>query len=293
MIEPETLGALAALAAALLWAVTSLLARTLLADLGSVTVNAVRTGTAGVLLLAWVVGTRGAGVFGAVSAGAFGLLALSIVAAIALGDTVFFESTRVLGLGRAMTLAMTYPLGSAALAAVFLDEPLTLPLAAGTLLTLGGITLILAPWTARPPGERFWLGVGTATLAAAAWAVSVALLKVPLREIDPVTAQAIRLPLAALTLALTPWARGAFAGLARCDRAARLRLGALSVLTALSSVTFVAGVKYAGVTVTAVLSSTAPMFAIPLGFVFLGERLSPAALLGAAITIAGIVILRL
>jgi len=42
-----------------------------------------------------------------------------------------------------------------------------------------------------------------------------------------------------------------------------------------------------------VLSSTAPMFAIPLARVFFGERLSPTALLGASVTIAGIVVLQL
>jgi drug/metabolite transporter (DMT)-like permease len=56
---------------------------------------------------------------------------------------------------------------------------------------------------------------------------------------------------------------------------------------------FVAGVKHAGVAVASVLSSTAPMFAIALAVVFLGERLTARALLGAAVTVAGIVVLQL
>ncbi len=262
-------------------------------ELGSVGVNALRSSLGGALVLAWVVATGGVGAFATLSASGFVLLALSIVAAITIGDTVFFESTRALGLGRAMTISMTYPVGAAVLAAAFLDEPLTLPFAAGTLLTLGGLTLIVAPWAERAPGERFWFGVGTATLASLAWAVSVVVLKAPLREIEPVTAQAIRLPLAAATLWATPWARGALGGLGRRGGPVLARLAVLSVLTAASSVMFVAGVKYAGVGVAAVLSSTAPMFAIPLGMVFLGERLSRGALVGAGVTIAGIVVLRL
>jgi drug/metabolite transporter (DMT)-like permease len=293
VIAETTLGALAALASALSWAVTSLLVRSLIGELGSFGINALRSSVGGALLLAWVLATGGIGALTAMSAGAFGLLALSIVAAITVGDTVFFESTRVLGVGRAMTISMTYPVGAALLAAAFLDEPLTPTLAAGTLLTLGGLTLIVAPWAARAPDERFWFGVGTATLASLAWAVSVVVLKPPLREVDPVTAQAIRLPLAAATLWATPWARGALDGLGRRGRPVLARLAVLSVLTAVSSVLFVAGVKYAGVGVAAVLSSTAPMFAIPLGFVFFGERLSRGALLGAGVTIAGIVVLQL
>ncbi|HKB24678.1 MAG TPA: DMT family transporter [Methylomirabilota bacterium] len=293
MIAETTLGALAALASALSWAVTSLLVRSLIGELGSFGINALRSSVGGAILLAWVLATGGIGALTAMSAGAFGLLALSIVAAITVGDTVFFESTRVLGVGRAMTISMTYPVGAALLAAAFLDEPLTPTLAAGTLLTLGGLTLIVAPWAERAPDERFWFGVGTATLASLAWAVSIVVLKPPLREVEPVIAQAIRLPLAAATLWATPWARGALDGLGRRGRPVLARLAVLSVLTAVSSVLFVAGVKYAGVGVAAVLSSTAPMFAIPLGFVFFGERLSRGALLGAGVTIAGIVVLQL
>jgi DME family drug/metabolite transporter len=293
VIAETTLGALAALGAAMTWAATSLLVRSLVHELGSVAVNAVRSTVGGAILLVWVLVTAGAGAFTAPSTSALVLLALSIVAAIAIGDTVFFESTRALGLGRAMTISMTYPVGAAALAAAFLGEPVTLAVALGTLLTLAGLVLIVAPWAERAPDERFAFGVGTATLASLAWAVSVVLVKPPLREMDAVTAQAIRLPLAALVLWATPWARAAAGGLGRLGGGALARLAALSVLTVLSSVLFVASVKYAGVAVAAVLSSTAPMFAIPLARVFFGERLSRPALLGAGVTLAGIVVLQL
>jgi uncharacterized membrane protein len=282
VIAEPTLGALAALGSALTWAITSLLVRSLMAELGSVAVNALRSSLGGAILLAWVLGTGGIGPLTAISAGA-----------ITIGDTVFFESTRALGVGRAMTIAMTYPVGAAVLAAAFLEEPITLPLAAGALLTLAGLTLIVAPWAERAPEERFWFGVGTATLASLAWAVSLVFLKSPLGELEPVTVQAIRLPLAAATLWVMPWARGALGGLGRHRRSVLARLVVLSVLTAASSVMFVAGVKYAGVAVAAVLSSTAPMFAIPLGVLFLGERLSLGALLGAGVTVTGMVVLQL
>jgi drug/metabolite transporter (DMT)-like permease len=58
-------------------------------------------------------------------------------------------------------------------------------------------------------------------------------------------------------------------------------------------VLFVASLKYAGVAVGSVLSSTAPLFAIPLGVVFLGERVSVVTVLGAVLAVAGIVVLQL
>ena len=65
------------------------------------------------------------------------------------------------------------------------------------------------------------------------------------------------------------------------------------MVTAASSVLFVASLKYAGVAIGAVLSATAPLFAIPLGVLFLGERVTLATVLGAVIAVAGIVVLQL
>src|SRR5262249_58280361 len=94
---------------------------------------------------------------------------------------------------------------------------------------------------ARP--EHLWFGVWTAVVAAIAWAVSTAMMKTPLREIDPLHAQAVRLPLASVLLFLTPWARGAGAALRTAGRGPPLPIGVLSVITAGSSVPFVARPK--------------------------------------------------
>jgi drug/metabolite transporter (DMT)-like permease len=292
VISDPTLGALCALGAALAWSVTSLLARSIIAHYGSVTINAVRSGIAGTLLATWVVVSEGPATLVAMSWTTFGLLTVSIVAAIAVGDSVFFESTRAIGLGRAMTIATTYPIGAAALAAAFFGEVITVGVALGTLLTLSGVGVIVSARTGARP-ERLWFGVWTAALASVAWAVSTVMMKPPLREIDPLTAQAIRLPLASVLLFLTPWTRGAIAALRESGGGPLLRMGVLSVVTAFSSVLFVASLKYAGVTVGAVLSSTAPLFAIPLGVIFLGERISLTIVAGAIIAVAGIVVLQL
>jgi drug/metabolite transporter (DMT)-like permease len=292
-IEDTTFGALVALGSAVAWAVTSLLARSLMVELGSVGVNAIRSSIGGTLLIAWVLATAGAGAFTSISATGWLLLGLSIVMAIALGDTVFFESTRAIGVARAMTVSTTYPLVAAVIAAAFLNEPVTVPIAVGSLVTMAGLVLIVAPWAERAPGERFWFGVGTAVAASLAWAVSTVLVKPALSEMGPFTAQAIRLPVASLVLWLTPWARPVPAAFARSSRAVRVRIVILGVITAFSSVMFVAGVKHAGVAVASVLSSTAPMFAIPLAVVSLNERLTPHAFLGIVLTLAGIIVLQL
>lgn len=286
------LGALCALGSALTWALNSLLARTLAPAFTSVAINAIRSTVGGVLLLAWVVAVDGPGAL-VMSWTTFGLLALSIVVAVCVGDNVYFEAIREVGLARAMTISMTYPLVTTVLAALLLDEVITPRLVAGAVVTLAGILLIVAArQPAAEPTGRWRLGVGAAVLASVAWGVSPIFMKAPLEELGAAAAQGVRLPVAAALLWLTPWTRGAVGRLATGGPGMLARMAALSVLTVLSSVLYVAGLKYAGVALASILSSVAPVFSIPLGVIFLGERLSRGALLGVLVTLAGIVIVQ-
>lgn len=294
VLSGPALGALCALGSALTWAVITLIVRTLTPAFNSVTLNALRTTAAGGLLIIWALAIGGIAGLTSVSLTDFLLLAVSILVASALGDTVFFESSQRVGLAPALTLSMTYPLMAALFAAAFLGEPVTAQLLVGSVLTLGGLALIVATRGGAPHDRtQWWLGFGCAMVASLAWAASAILMKAPLREMDAVTAQALRMPLSGLLLFCTPWARGATARIAQSSPAVRWRLVALCVLTMFSSTLFAAGVKYAGVAVGTVLSSTAPMWALPLGFFVLGERLPVRAIVGLIITVGGIVVLQL
>ncbi len=293
-LSPQAAGALCALGSALTWAITSLLVRTVCPPLSSVTVSVLRSLMGGGLLVAWVLAVGGFAKLGGMSWGTFAFLAVSIVLAIAVGDVLFFESARMLGLARAMTVSMTYPLMGAVLAAVFLDEPISARLAVGSVVTLSGLAIIVLtrPADGARPGHTR-LGLAAATTAAAAWAGSLLVLKPAMGALDPVTAQAVRLPLAGFLLLATPWGWETPSQLARVNRGVLARVALLGAVTAMSSVLFVSGVKLADVAVAAVLSSTAPLFAIPLGLIFLGERLTARAALGTLVTVSGLAVLQL
>jgi len=289
------LGAVCALASAFTWAVTGLLVRTVSPPLSSVTVSAVRALLGGSLLLAWVLATGGFARLAAIGETNFLLLLVSIVVAIAVGDVMFFESARFLGLARAMTVSMVYPLMSAVFAAFLLGEPLTVRVVSASLVTLAGLALIVrARDGERVREERLGVGLAAAFVAAVAWAVSLLVLKPAMGSLDPVTAQAVRLPLASIVLFATPWGWSAPRQVMAMatDRAALWRVALLGVITAASSVLFVTSVKWADVAVAAVLSSTAPLFALPLGLVFLGERVTRLALVGTALAVTGVALLQ-
>jgi drug/metabolite transporter (DMT)-like permease len=288
------LGALCALASGLTWAVINLMVRRLVPPFNSVSINALRTTAAGALLLAWVTAAGHAARLVSIPAGDLFLLALSIVLASSIGDTVFFESTPRIGLAPALTISMTYPLMATIFAALALGEPVTPRMLMGSVLTLGGLGMIVvARGGVARGGTGFALGFACAVVASLAWALSAIVLKAPLRDIDAVLAQAIRMPIAGLLLFATPWARGTVGVAARGGRPMLWRLGALCVLTVLSATLFTAGLKYAGVAMGTVLSSTAPMWAVPLGYVGLGERLPALALAGLVVTVLGIAVLQL
>ena len=293
-LSERALGALCALGSAAAWAVITLQVRRLSPVVSAFTINALRSSVAGVLLVGWVVIERGIGGLTSMSALTFWLLVASIVVGSAFGDTVFFEASRRIGLARAMTISTTYPLIAAVLAAALLGEWISARVALGSALSLVGLAVIVSgrPDQVFEPFAR-WRGFAAAGLASLSWATSVVLMRIPLHEVDALTAQAVRLPAAGLLMFMTPWARRGMNGVRGGGRGLAVQMLFMGVLTVASSVLFVAGLKHAGVAISTVLSSTAPMFAIPLGAVFLGERLAPRTVVGALVTVAGLAVLEL
>ncbi len=286
-------GAACALGSAFMWALTSLLVRRLGATTSMMTVNAVRVGVSGLVLLALSFAGTARLEITAMSTTTFILIASSTVIAAGVGDSIFFECVRILGLGRAMTLASSYPLLAAGFAAMFLGETISLRASTGAVLTLAGLVLILGG-RHEHGGRRGlrWRPVAAALFVAVLWALSAILMKPAMRDLSPLTAQGVRLPIVAAFLWATPWARAGVPSLRAAGRRVVVPLVVLSALTAVSSLMWVAGLKYSNVMVATVLSSTSPMFAIALGAAFLSERLTPGAVAGAALTVAGIVILK-
>jgi drug/metabolite transporter (DMT)-like permease len=291
-----TLGVVCAIASALVWTLIGVVARALAPYLSALSVNLVRSAFGGVLLGLLTLSLGTADALASVSAHAWFYLGVSVLTAFAIGDTLFFESTKTIGLARALTISTAYPLVASGLSVTFLGERITTGIALGSLVTLSGLALIVSEGeggsaSPRKPEQR--RGLGLAAVAAVAWGVSPVLMKPVVLEVDPISVQAVRLPFAAFVLWLTPWARGTTAQVRTHLRETGPLLFAISALTALSAVTWVAGLKYAGITLTSVLSSTSPLFALPIGLLAFGERVTWRAVTGAVISLAGLALLGL
>ncbi len=292
-------GILAALSSALAWTLITLLARTLATRVPSLSLNIVRSAAGSLLLIpAALVAGDVRGLHG-LTAGAWLSIVVSVLVALGVGDTAYLESAKALGLARAVTISTAgYPLVAGALAIWWFGERLTPAAALGSAMTLGGLVLMVSEQRAGPAAtaadvEIRQRGLALAAVAALSWGVGAALMKPPLREIDPLTIQAIRMPLTTLVLWATPWARGTARGLWAHGRALAPAVLALGALTALSAVGYLLGLKYAGVTLGTVVSSASPLFALPIGLLVLGERVTWRAATGAGLTVAGIGVLSL
>jgi uncharacterized membrane protein len=125
-------------------------------------------------------------------------------------------------------------------------ESITVMRAAGILLVVGGIALIVTGQreggaeTSRARRHGVWLVLA----AAVAWTVGSVMLKPPLQVVSPVTATAIRSPLVGVALWLTPWARGTWQAVWLTRGREAVILAAVCLFSAASpSVTF--GIKHA------------------------------------------------
>jgi len=291
-----TFGVVCALASALVWTLIGVLARALAPYLSAVAVNLVRSALGGLLLALVVLASGSAGSLADVHVGSWFYLGISVLTAFAIGDTAFFESTKTIGLARALTISTAYPLVASALGVWLLGERITTGIALGTIVTLGGLALIVseeAPTAATARNDDRRRGLGLAVVAAMAWGVSPVLMKPAVLEVDPVSVQAVRLPFAALVLWVTPWARGTAVRVRAHLQETGVLLLAIGALTALSAVTWVAALKYAGITLTSVLSATSPLFALPIGRLVFGERVTWRAVAGTLISLAGLALLGL
>ncbi len=142
------------------------------------------------------------------------------------------------------------------------------------------------------PGS-FGFGVLILAVAALFWAIATVWLRDASSGFGPISVGAVRIP-----------AAGAFLGFVTMTQAnttlrrravPRRSFGVLTVAgligTGVGSLLFIFAVQEAGAGKTAVLSSISPIFALPIGAIFLGEKITRWLMLGTALAVGGIVLL--
>ncbi len=291
------MGVAAALVSSAMWALTSVLLASQTARLRPLLMSAVRSFTASLILIGLLVATGGLVQWGRMTFITGISMMGSGVLGQAVGDTLYINALGVLGVTRTFPITNSaYPFLTFVLAVALLGEQVTWLVPAGGLLIVAGISWIVLeqqrPADGVAPTTDVARGLVFAVAAALAWSMATVWLRGQQGNLDAIAAASLRIPAASVaviaTIALTAGAsqQRPLAHLTRRSLAIVAIAGVLG--TGLGSVLFIYAVEHTGAARTAFLTTTAPLFALPMGMFFLSEQLTPRLALGTVVTVAGI-----
>lgn len=289
-------GEAAALGAAFLWAISSVVYSRLGQRIPPLELNSIK-GTIAIALIVLTLFLHG-DFLPAISPVAFCLLLLSGAIGIGLGDTAFFEALNCLGARRALLMETLAPPMTAILALIFLQERLSVGAWCGILLTILGVAWVVTErvpdFNTRPP--HLLRGIGFGCIAAVALATGAVFSRAILAttSISPLWAALLRL--IAGVLVLLPWL-----WLRRRQSLSQLKsLGSVPVIGAIFLAAFAGtylgiwlqqtAIKFTAAGIALTLTNTSPLFVLPIA-IWMGEKVSFRSILGVAIAIAGIALL--
>jgi len=285
---------LGGLACAPMWAISSIMLKSQTDKIDALRINAVRGIFASVFLMAIVP------IFGKtdqlmnLSFSGVAYLWTSVVVGLVVGDTLYIKGMGIVGVARALPISITYPIFVLPFSVVLADESVSSLTIVGILIVIVGLYVITAPKRgAEKPStatrKQYWWGVSLLLMASLCWAIGTTLLDFGLEELDPIVASALRMPFMTLVLLVMislkksgekTWYHGS-RSLTILALAGILGIGVGGLL-------FMVGLQYAGTARTAILSSTAPLFGVPLSMLILRERITLKIVAGTILCVIGI-----
>jgi drug/metabolite transporter (DMT)-like permease len=223
-----------------------------------------------------------------------GIMMLSGVIGIAVGDTLFFYGLNMAGVGLISIVDCLYTPLVFLFSYLLLNEQLTALHLVGAALILSGV--LISSGHKPPPGtprRQLAGGVLVGALAIASMAYGIVIAKPVLEGFPLVWAALIRLLAGTLSLAavglLSP-KRKALWSIFRPSADWKTALPGALVGTYLAYMFWLAGFKYADASINAILNQTTVIFAIILATVIVKERMTRRKFVSVALAVAGVVV---
>jgi len=290
------IGTICALTAALAWAGSSTIIKSITTKIDALSLSALRLCVASILLLAVISLSGRITEFINTPLMPLVYVIISGIIGLAVGDTVFIKSLSYLDVSRAFPIAQcAYPVFTMFLAVSLLGESFTWVTGLGAFLVLLGIYLITSTWKASDinsaPRRISGKGIVLALIAGIGWAVATVTLKLGVMEMDPLVAGAIRISSAAIVLlsfTLSQRKRGALQLRKYGSPSLALPLTSGLISPGMGMVFFITAIQLLGAGKTAVLSATSPFLLLPFSVFILKERLTRLTLMGILISLTGI-----
>ncbi len=290
------MGELAAVGASVFWAFASLVFSQLGQKTPPIALNALKCSIALVLMTGSLIILEGMIWPASLTMTQLGFLAASGIIGLTIGDSAYFGALIRLGPRRALLFTSLTPPTTALLAVPFLDEPLTLAMGGAILVTVIGVTWVIMERSAESSGAKSLdlFGVGLALLGVLCQSGGNILTKLGGETISALSISVVRLAFGTLTLGILI---GAIGQLPKLKGAFENRKDGMLLFVATFLGTYLgiwllnAGLKYTYAGVAATLSSTSPIWILPLSRIFLKEKISARAIGGAFIAVIGVALL--
>ena len=223
------------------------------------------------------------------------LLSISVICGAVAGDTIYLAAQERIGVSHAFPIAMSFPILTYFMTVIFLNETLILSRLIGVFVAVIGISILAREQETEENKleERIGLdriGIFLALLTAVFYATGTTILQVGVADVDAVVATFIRIVVG--SVAFVPmFIVASSRGMPLPTRRATKIIAVTGFFgMALGSLLFVIGVKYAGATIASVLASLAPLYALPISIIYLKESMTSKAVVGAAATIVGVIL---
>jgi len=287
-------GELAAIGAALSWAIGSLIVKPINMRFGSLSVNALRTAAAWPVVSVFLVLTGKTAEISIVNADSVAYIIGSGIVGVVIGTTIYLMALNLEDISRVYPISYScWLLATAFIAWVFLGEAITWLTVVGALVIILGIfLLVVSPRGNRQqvsPNTTAARGIVLALVAGLCWAAGTTILKLGLASTNAVVANFIRLPPVFLLLTVLALVTTGTSSFTKYDLKA---LGWVSIAgfldQALGGVLFFVSIQLAGVARATILSSTSPLFVAALAVLFLKEKVTLRIFLGTLCCVVGI-----
>jgi drug/metabolite transporter (DMT)-like permease len=229
------------------------------------------------------------------------ILGISVVFGAVVGDTIYLWSQERIGVSYAFPISMSFPIITYFLAVLFLNEHPVLSRLAGAIIAVVGVIVIsneqsVAAKDSEDIGtdgtmKKFDLwGFAGALATAVLYAVGTVLLQVGIAGVDPIGGSFIRVLFGSVVF-VPVVALASLNGMKLPTRKATIRVIIAGFFgMAVGSLLYVIAVAEVGATIMSVISSTAPLYAIPVSLIFLKEKLTRLAAVGIVATLVGVVL---
>ncbi len=289
------MGAVAALAAALTWAFGSLLFERFGRSAGGLALNLIKCSIALALFLPTLFLVSGTFWPTGFTPHEAQVLALSGFVGLTIGDTFWFFCLLRIGARRSLLLFTLSPAMTAMMGALILKEPVTLMMGVGMSVTLAGVAWVVGePDETGAPQKLDRLGVAFGLFSSLCQAIGSVLTKLVGEGHPSLDVSVVRLAAgtAGLLLVCVLTGRIRRVALAFEDRRNGMAVVLATFLGTYLGVWFMnAGFLLTSVGLAATLNSMSPIFVLPLAAIFMNERPSRRALVGASIAVAGVALL--